>query len=396
MDQLVDAQRPLGWDHAADSEMLVHSWLDGLFGFGKPVWYAEWTGQLGLAWVLLLLPAIVALTVPALMAKRYRVAAFAVVLPILAGTLASPGSWFSRYTIPVLIAGAVAFAVLCGSGRPAPRPAVAEGPAGEASVAEGPAAQGPPGRWTARPPWLAVPRPSPGGLAALLVVALAGTAVFGTAGVLRWSNYRPEEDPVARDYRETAALLLQPAGARARSGLWKEYAELDAIPRDSRIAFCAQDPPSQHAPFLLIGRDFGNVLVDLGVCRNAYAARVAMERVGADYLFASDRTTMGRRIKPRQDEFGLKRITSATQPVGGFGVFHVYHLVGPVRPEAELPLPPPPQAAPVPAGAPRPPDKRTQPKLPAFSAAAVARSPEYSRIRPDSGLIGCEDDRDNR
>ncbi len=232
------------------------SWLAAVPQVGHRVWYAEWTGGLGLAWAVVMIPLIVVLV----LATRWHArAVFGVVLPILAGTLADPSAWLSRYSIPLLVPGAVAFAALVGADHPA---------------------------WNARS--LASLRP-------LAVPVLVGIVLVGAWGATRYVNFRPDEDP-HQGIRAVVHGMRQPAAVRRNLGIWGRFPGLRELPKGSRIGFCAEDAPQYGMPLVLIGADFRASLVDLGTCGSVQVAVARMHSRRSEYIWLETDSPVAKEI----------------------------------------------------------------------------------------------------
>lgn len=269
MDGLLEQARPEEWRGEPMALVVLRSWWSALGHVGDQHWYVQWTGQLGLVWLLVLLPAAAVLVVRALVRRRHTRAAFGVVLPLALGTLAAPGQWYSRYTMPLLAAGALALAVVA---RSAVR------------------------RLPARGTVFLVPA------ATALVLAVACASLTGQ---LRYSTFQAMEDPKQRDYRALAEVLGRSEKERSLEGVWGTYRKVDLLPPGTRIAFCAEDTPQYWLPLVLIGRDYDRVLVDLGECRTASRVPVLMKRLGAEYLYTTPNSAIGSAVRRSMDQTGL-------------------------------------------------------------------------------------------
>ncbi|MEZ0065360.1 hypothetical protein ABIA32_001356 [Streptacidiphilus sp. MAP12-20] len=250
MYDLVDSFLPKAWRGSSLPVQVLRSWLDAFPALGRPHWYVSWTGLLGLGWLLFLLPAVVLLTARAVRRPELRVASFGVVLPLVAGTLAAPGAWFSRYTMPLLVAGAVAFAVL--GAHP---------------------------RRTRVTGWL--------------TGALVLCTCLGLVSGFRWSTYWRIEDPKQLNAAGTAALIAGPEAAREHAGIWGSYPAARSLPDAASIGFCDEDPPVNWFPMLLIGPRYQRTLVDLGRCGSPSGATARVAARGADFVYATCASRIG-------------------------------------------------------------------------------------------------------
>ncbi|MCF2533489.1 hypothetical protein [Yinghuangia soli] len=301
MDELVESARPPAWQGEPAALVVLRSWWSAVGRTGDAHWYVEWTGQLGLVWLAVLLPAALLLLGAALLGRpagdrgRYRRAAFGVVLPVAAATLAAPGAWYSRYTMPLLGAGAVALAVLAGR-----------------TVARLPARRG--------------------RAAVLAVTPLVAAAVCaGLAGQFRYSTFRPMEDPGQAGFRASVRLLAAPAGERALEGVWGPYRGVDRLAAGTRIGFCAEDTPQYWIPLVLIGREYRRILVDLGSCTTASRIPALMRAADVTHLWTSRDSDIAERVRSTSAYTGLRdmRIAEFRSEYGW--QLQLYTLAGPVR-----------------------------------------------------------------
>ncbi|SEL20547.1 hypothetical protein [Streptacidiphilus jiangxiensis] len=288
MYDLVDTYLPRAWRGAAPPVQVFLSWWDAFDAMDRPHWYVANTGLLGLGWLLVLFPAAVVLLARAVRVPRLRLAAFGVVLPLLLGTLATPGAWYARYTIPLVAAGAVAFAVLCG--RPADEKSDAGG-----SDAAGSGAAGSGRRSGSRS------RALHRAAVAVSATAVTVAACAGLVSGFRWSTYRTIEDPAQLDAVATARLAAAPSQDRARAGIWAGDAPVRALPDNAVIGFCDEDVPENWFPMLLIGPHYQRRLLDLGHCGSpaGAVARLGRQRVG--YLYTTCSSRFGRRVDAAAD-----------------------------------------------------------------------------------------------
>lgn len=269
MDFLLEQARPAEWEGEPTPFVMVRSWWSAVGRMGDRHWYVEWTGQLGLIWLLVLLPAVALLAVMAIVRRKHTRATFGVVLPLALGTLAAPGGWYSRYTMPILAAGALAFVLLV------------------RSVAD---------RLPARSTAFLVPV-----MSAVVAVVTCASLV----GQMRYSTFDSFEDPKQRDYKSLADLLGKSERERSLEGVWGMYRKVDQLPPGTRIAFCAEDTPQLWIPLVLIGRDYDRVLVDLGECRTPSRVPVLMKRLGAEYLYTMPNSPIGSAVRRTTGETGL-------------------------------------------------------------------------------------------
>lgn len=297
MHALLEQARPEEWRGEPMPLVVLRSWWAALGHTGDQHWYVQWTGQLGLVWLLVLLPAAALLVVGALVRRRHTRAAFGVVLPLALGTLAAPGQWYSRYTMPLMAAGALALAVLM-----------------QAAVRRLPA------RRTA----FLVP------VATGLVLTVTCASLVGQ---LRYTTFQAEEDPKQRDYRALAEVLGQPEKQRSLEGVWGTYRKVDLLPPGTRIAFCAEDTPQYWLPLVLIGRGYDRVLVDLGECRTPSRVPVLMKRLGADYLYTTPHSAIGSAVRRTAEETGLTYVP-LTRPGASTGGLLQMFTLHPVPPAA--------------------------------------------------------------
>ncbi|MCF2533488.1 hypothetical protein [Yinghuangia soli] len=272
MDFLVESARPREWQGDSMPVVVWKSWWSAIDWVGDRHWYVEWTGQLGLTWLLVLLPSVVVLAVLAAWRRRHLAAAFGVVLPLMAGTLMGPGAWYSRYTMPLMAAGAVAFAVLVQA-------------------------------------WLDKPKPRTHRIARraapALALAVAVAACVSLTGQFRHPTFSLDEDPHQRNAASTNKVLTESASVRDLEGIWGPYAKIDELPDGSRIGFCADDSPQQWIPMVLIGRDFRRVLVDLGECGDPAGAARLMAEKNVPYLFTYRDSPMGEGVLAEAGDLGL-------------------------------------------------------------------------------------------
>lgn len=309
MDYLIEEVRPEEWRGEPMPLVVLRSWWSAIGRTGDPHWYVEWTGQLGLLWLLVLLPA-VALCVALAVWKRVHVrAAFGVVLPLAVGTLAAPGQWYSRYTMPLLAAGVAACAVLVG--QLASRERVRR----------------------------LGPRLVPAATAVVGVLAAASLV-----GQVRYTTFQPIEEPGQHGFGQAAQALAESPRDRSLEGVWGPYRRVDNLPPGTRIGFCAEDTPQYWAPLVLIGRDYDRLLVDLGECRTPSRVPVLMRRAHVTHLYTSRDSRIGRAVAATAGEIGVANMRIAPFRGDHGWMLQLYRFAPAVRP----PAPPAPAAPPVP------------------------------------------------
>lgn len=272
MDVLIEGARPAEWRGDPMPLAVWKSWWSAIDWAGQRHWYVEWTGQLGLTWLLVLFPCVVVLAVLAAWRRARLAAAFGVVLPLMAATLVGPGAWYSRYTMPLMSVGAVAAAVLV--------------------------------QW-----WLDQPSAKTHRVARrsapVLALAVTVAACVSLVGQFRYTTFSATEDPYARNFSQLNKVLTEPASVRGREGIWGNYAKIDELPAGTRIGFCADDAPQAWLPMVLIGRGFERILVDLGACGTPAGATELMARKNVSYLVTYEQSALGEGVRLEADSLGL-------------------------------------------------------------------------------------------
>jgi hypothetical protein len=234
---------------------LLGGWWKAIHEFTGQIRGDQRVGGLGLTWLLLGVPLLV---VGVLSARRYRRAVFAAALPIVAGTLAAPSSYNTRYSIPLTVAGAIAIAVSLD-------------------------------RLTHRPGGAAPdrrPRLRLRAGAVLLCAALLGTSLSDAWAATRTANWYLDPrrgDSIASldvEIRDVAA----DRGVRRELGYAPFYADaLSQVPPGAAIAFFADEVPQLTYP--LTGAEHDHPLVVLPPAESSTADVLEAGFPRAVYLY---------------------------------------------------------------------------------------------------------------
>ncbi|MFL6077033.1 MAG: hypothetical protein ACJ73S_26870 [Mycobacteriales bacterium] len=265
---------PPSWRHRSDGELMLRSWALALKAYRGPTGFEQRRGGLGLAWLLVMLPA---LGLCAATARRHARAVVAVLLPVVVVTLIPHGRWSARYTLPLLVAGAVAVAVFAGSAR-----------------------------HRAIPP-----------LAALALAATTCWSAFCVTARPSTSLHDGRGDTFAASLRDAAL----PAGKRRLLGRWGPYAPLQrALPAGAPIAYCVSDIPI--ATLTLVGQDFRHSLRQLGSCPDPSTAARRLRATHTRYLYTMTGFALDQQLTAAGRAAGFRQLF-------GYSLDRVWVLEGP-------------------------------------------------------------------
>jgi hypothetical protein len=184
-----------------------------------------------------LLPAIAVVTVLAIRRRR-PMPVLAVIGPLFIITLASPGAWVTRFSIPLVVAGAVALALV----------------------------------------FEMIPREKIAGRLWRVGAFAVGTVTLGLAVSLAWNtlnNLAPWQ--VTNTVQQTLKLAARPESVRRDAGPWQDYNQMSAMMRGpGAVAFFANSAPPFALPFA--GLDFQREVVVLPPYTPGAALTAALAR----------------------------------------------------------------------------------------------------------------------
>jgi hypothetical protein len=270
--------------------------------------------SLGASWLYLLLPAIVAATLIAVR-RSQLVPVLTVVAPLFLLDVISPGSWQSRFEIPMVAAGAAALALVCEAiAAPA---AAARGTAGLLGRSD----PGAPPRRRATHRKAAPQSRRAAAIGRRFAPTVLSATALVLAGSTAWTTLNSmsawQAEPTVR---QTLQLLSQPQAVRENIGPWSDYNAMNkALTSPGAVAFFANSAPEFALP--LAGMNFRRAVVVLSpyvlptldfatptANLSASAERLAAERVataefravaaqmrslGARYLFVAASSMAG-------------------------------------------------------------------------------------------------------
>lgn len=260
---------------------LLKSWWAATSLYDGPLRGDQYVGGLGLLWLVAGIPAVFLLL---LRSHWNRRAAFAVVLPLGAGTLLGPAAYDTRYSIPLAACGVVALATLLNSGVGRRSKASLWTLPGSTS-GQAPATRG-------------STRVAPSGVMGFSVVVMLASALalsdaWAATRLGNWTSFElglsglslelSEKSPVPSLHNEIAAVRA-PGRERANAGVIGLYTDtMRKLNPRLPIAFFADHVPPLTYP--LLGPDRERDLVVLPGPAEAAGAVVA-RRGGIRYLYS--------------------------------------------------------------------------------------------------------------
>jgi hypothetical protein len=269
-----DLRRPNAYDAHNTVMALLHSWWAATDLYAKQVRGDQGPGALGLVWLVLGLPAVVLLLTRSRWNRR---AAFAVVLPMVLATVASPAAFNSRYSFPLVAAGAIALAAVLDAGVAGRWP-------GPARVPVRPAASfaGRHGADGVRAPR----RPLGGRGLAVAGCVIAAVCLSDTWAATRLANWylTPADTHIAALSDLIEAVEATPS-QRAQYGFGPLYqAAMQRVPAGAPVAFFADQTPLFTEPLTGPAHDH-RLLVLPSAGNKQWSELVAQIPLNVHYVF---------------------------------------------------------------------------------------------------------------